>query len=106
MSSSCSSSVDVYLRHSLMPLDEDLRHEFKGHRCVAREEVNPKNFFVTSSGRERVTRQAVSKYLCGMLNSGKGGTVYCGVLDDGTVRYIKKLFSRPTDFFEIIYNLY
>ena len=38
-----------------------------------------------NQGKEKRTRQPTSKYLCGMLNSGKGGTIYCGVTDDGTV---------------------
>ena len=32
----------VYLRHSLLPVEEDQTHEFKGHRSIAMEEVNPR----------------------------------------------------------------
>merc|ERR1719184_207155 len=31
------------------------------------------------------TRQQWSKYLCGMLNSGMGGVLYGGILDNGEV---------------------
>ena len=71
-----------------MPIEEDIRHEFKLHRTITIENrivVRP------LMGREQVaeeysnTRQQWSKYLCGMLNTGKGGTLYGGIHDNGTV---------------------
>eukprot|EP00096_Caligus_rogercresseyi_P012805 TRINITY_DN5483_c0_g1_i1.p1 TRINITY_DN5483_c0_g1~~TRINITY_DN5483_c0_g1_i1.p1 ORF type:complete len:216 (-),score=31.50 TRINITY_DN5483_c0_g1_i1:139-786(-) len=68
-----------YISGQVLSVDEDLTHEFKGHRILYLEE-NPKGIGVTKR-----TRQHISKYLCGMLNSGKGGRLYMGVKDDGAV---------------------
>ncbi len=69
-----------YYRHDIVPFDEDLYHEFKGHRSISMEELSPNTIV---DGKR--TRQHISKCLCGMLNNGKGGTIYSGVLDDGRV---------------------
>ncbi|XP_071744195.1 schlafen-like protein 2 [Lepeophtheirus salmonis] len=70
-----------YIRHSILKEEEDITHEFKGHRVLHFEEDG-------RNGRDangRKTRQYISKYLCGMLNSGKGGRLYIGVLDNGQI---------------------
>ncbi len=78
--------MDVYLRHSTLPVEENQTRELKGHRCISQEEVNPRFYVKDPQGNStKCTRQCVSKYLCGMINSGKGGTIYCGVLDNGQV---------------------
>ena len=56
-------------------------YEFKGHRSFCPEELP--NYVVP--GSTRPSRQAISKYACGMLNTGKGGVILMGVLDDGRI---------------------
>jgi len=70
----------VYFRGEKIPIEEDLTHEFKGHRTITIEEVKPHQ-----KKMQTRTRQQWSKYLCGLLNTGLGGTLYGGILDDGTV---------------------
>lgn len=80
------SQQKVYIRGERVPFEEDLLHELKGHRTISLEESNPHHFQETKDGkRMKRTRQQWSKYLCGMLNSGQGGTLYSGILDDGVV---------------------
>ncbi|KAK3781936.1 hypothetical protein RRG08_053854 [Elysia crispata] len=69
-----------------MPYEEDLFHEFKGHKSLSTDQL-PK--WTQASKWERASRKAVSRNLCGFLNTGLGGTVYCGVLDDGNVIGLK-----------------
>ena len=52
----------VYLLESVLPFGEDSRHEFKGHRCLAVEEL-PKWCFIPSTLRR--SRKAVSRYALG-----------------------------------------
>jgi len=70
-----------YTRGEIVPFEEDLYHEFKGHRTISVENRMPD--FTT--GEMIKTRQQWSKYLCGMLNSGFGGVLYGGILDNGEV---------------------
>lgn len=75
-----------YIRGEIVPFEEDLLHELKGHRTINSDESNPHHFQETKDGKRlKRTRQQWSKYLCGMLNSGQGGTLYSGILDDGVV---------------------
>jgi len=67
-----------YIRGSILPFEEALDVEFKGHRDFS-------HFNLTCWGRYNGTRQYISKYACGMLNSGEGGTIYMGILDSGYV---------------------
>lgn len=67
-----------YLRHEVVPFEEALDVEFKGHRDFSLHNL-------TMWGKYLGTRQFISKYACGMLNSGQGGTIYMGVLDSGVV---------------------
>ena len=79
-----------YVRGEIVPFEEDLHHEFKGHRTISID-----NRIVMKEGMEgwgqgdvgeySVTRQQWSKYLCGMMNTGQGGTLYGGIQDDGRV---------------------
>ena len=70
-----------YVRHSHLPLEESNTLEFKGHRDFCVDDLKQSN----RDESNRPTRQQISKHVCGMLNTGKGGTVHCGVLDDGRV---------------------
>ncbi|XP_013083048.2 uncharacterized protein LOC106068289 isoform X1 [Biomphalaria glabrata] len=69
-----------YLHGTLFPHEEDATHEFKGHRKICQEEIADMN---------EKTRKSVSRNICGFLNTGKGGTVYCGVDDTGIIMGIK-----------------
>jgi hypothetical protein len=70
--------VRYYVRHSVVPFEEDVHHEFKGHRDLAVDEM-PRG----------ACRHAVSRTLDSFLNTGGGATVYLGVTDNGTVHGLK-----------------
>jgi hypothetical protein len=79
-----------YLRRSLLSVEEDLTHEFKGHRCLSSMDLSDKTHTLDRNGNECVpkvkyARRPLSAYLCGMLNTGKGGTFFLGVEDGGRV---------------------
>ena len=79
--SSYISLTRTYTRGEIVPFEEDMYHEFKGHRTISIENRMP-DF---KTGEFIKTRQQWSKYLCGMLNSGVGGVLYGGILDHGEV---------------------
>ncbi|XP_044175611.1 uncharacterized protein LOC114965074 isoform X1 [Acropora millepora] len=72
-----------YVVDSVVPFEEDATHEFKGHRNIAVEELPSRCYF---PGTDRRSRKAVSRNINAFLNTGKGGTVYLGIIDDGTVK--------------------
>ena len=74
-----------YVRHEVVPMEEDMMVEFKGHRSVSMDDENPKHFNPNNLRSEGRTRQSWSKYLAGFVNSGRGGTLYAGILDNGAV---------------------
>lgn len=64
---------------------EDMTHEYKGHRCISVYDL-PAHMTTSDPGADlRRTKSAVSASVCGMLNTGFGGTVYLGVDDGGRV---------------------
>ncbi|XP_013418493.1 uncharacterized protein LOC106179420 [Lingula anatina] len=71
-----------YVKGDIVPFEEDATHEFKGHRNLSVEDVPP---WAVGPNNKR-TRRAVSRTLNGFLNTGKGGTVYLGITDEGHVR--------------------
>ncbi|XP_037076878.1 uncharacterized protein LOC119098055 [Pollicipes pollicipes] len=73
----------VYTRGSVLPFEEDETREFKGHRNIAAEDIPP--WVHQGLSREASTRKPVSRNLNAFLNTGRGGTVYCGVDDNGRV---------------------
>eukprot|EP00118_Oscarella_pearsei_P013568 m.109639 g.109639 ORF g.109639 m.109639 type:complete len:172 (+) comp37360_c0_seq5:65-580(+) len=78
------STERFYVRGAEVDVDEDVCHEFKGHRCISVENLGPWAFHdVQQKSR---TKRAASRALNSFLNSGKGGTVYLGITDDGVVR--------------------
>jgi len=102
-----------------MPFDEDRFHEFKGHRSLAADEC-PKFSQSYEFDQLDSTRKPVSNTLNAFVNSPGGGTVYLGVLDNGTIAgmmlsdfqkdhirgNLKDLFSRydvpvPADRWEV-----
>lgn len=72
-----------YLKNSVTPFEEDSTHEFKGHRNISAEEVPPWCYI---PGTDRRSRKAVSRNINGFLNTGKGGTIYLGIVDEGKVK--------------------
>jgi len=74
-------SSRTYTRGKIVNFEEDRVHEFKGHRTISVENRKVD----TKTGELFRTRQQWSKYLCGMLNSGSGGVLYGGILDNGEV---------------------
>ena len=64
--------VRTYTRGTIVPFEEDIVHEFKGHRTISIENRMPltKEWQNGKLGECLNTRQQWSKYLCGMLNSG------------------------------------
>jgi len=77
-----------FIRGSVVPFEEDLLHEFKGHRTISIQDrlpVGVKPHHKGSPGGLVNTRQQWSKYICGMINSGLGGVLYGGIFDNGEV---------------------
>ncbi|XP_061197361.1 uncharacterized protein LOC133205542 [Saccostrea echinata] len=72
-----------YIKDSVVPFEEDMYHEFKGHRNLAVEELPP---WTKETLKEKASRKAVSRALNGFVNTGKGGTIYLGIIDSGEVR--------------------
>ena len=70
-----------YKRHSVLSIEEDEEFEFKGHRSFVEEELP----YAVKINVDKRSRQSISKHACGMLNTGKGGVILMGVLDDGRV---------------------
>ncbi|KAK3085449.1 hypothetical protein FSP39_003502 [Pinctada imbricata] len=75
-----------YTCGAVVQFEEDMYNEFKGHRNLSVEELPP---WTQENKNERASRRAVSRSLNAFLNTGKGGTVYLGILDSGVVRGIK-----------------
>jgi len=85
MAEKVNTSIRTYTRGEIVPFEEDIYHEFKGHRTIAFENRMPKrnDWEHGNYGECTNTRQQWSKYLCGMLNSGMGGVLYGGIFDNG-----------------------
>ena len=64
-----------YVRGNIVEFEEDIVTEFKGHRTISIENRKSANSWDKNAdpGKPVKTRQQWSKYLCGMLNSGRGG---------------------------------
>ncbi|XP_068722727.1 uncharacterized protein [Montipora capricornis] len=75
-----------YFLDSVIPYDEDKTHEFKGHRNIVVEDLPPWCYI---PGTEKRSRKAVSRNINAFLNTGKGGTIYLGVVDDGKVKGLR-----------------
>lgn len=78
--------VKYYIRGSTLAIEEDMTHEFKGHRNLCVEELPS---WTQESKLEKASRKAISRNLNAFLNSGSGGTVYLGVVDNGRVHGLK-----------------
>ncbi|KAF2345675.1 Schlafen AAA domain, partial [Trinorchestia longiramus] len=69
-----------YILHSTLQLQEDARHEFKGHCNISIYDI-PMSCF----NQEGVSRNSVSASVCGLLNAGTGGIILLGVSDGACV---------------------
>ena len=84
------------MRHSKIPVEENLQNEFKAHRDLSKLDLSEKRYrrawtiegppkekgWVLKDSRNRA---AISKTICGMLNTGLKSTIYMGVTDSGQV---------------------
>ncbi|XP_028392118.1 uncharacterized protein LOC114516757 [Dendronephthya gigantea] len=75
-----------YRQGTIVAFEEDATHEFKGHRNLAVEELPPWCYI---PGTDRRSRRAVSRAINAFLNTGKGGIVYLGITDEGSVKGIR-----------------
>lgn len=78
-------SMRYYVRGNIVPFEEDMYREFKGHRSISVEELPP---WTHEKHDEKASRRAVSRALNAFLNTGKGGTCYLGMLDNGQAKGI------------------
>ncbi|KAJ7374918.1 hypothetical protein OS493_005276 [Desmophyllum pertusum] len=60
-----------------------LRGTGPGKENITVEELPPWCYY---PGTDRRSRKAVSRNINGFLNTGKGGTIYLGIVDDGRVK--------------------
>ena len=89
-----------YIRGESMKVEEDETHEFKGHRTLCAEELDPHRHILPDGNPSRAP---ISRSLCGFLNAGKGGTIYMGVSDDGITHGIH-LTKDQKDHIEISFG--
>lgn len=75
-----------YVLGQRISMEEDVAHEFKGHRSISIHDIQNICFNLNQAGAR--TRNAISITIGAMLNSGQGGTIYLGVTDSGIVKGI------------------
>jgi len=91
-----------YIRHTKIPVEEDLIHEFKGHRDLSKLDLSENRYkkqwgpdgpvWIAKQHRYRST---LSKTICGMLNTGLKSTIYMGVTDRGIAEgFMMSLYQR------------
>ncbi|KAL8623594.1 hypothetical protein ACOMHN_037681 [Nucella lapillus] len=71
-----------YIRGDVLPVEEDSLNEFKGHLNLCAEDIPA---WSVNADSDKPTRKPISRNLNAFLNSGMGGTVYLGVMDDGKI---------------------
>ena len=95
--------ASCYLRHSRIPVEEDLTHEFKGHRDLSKLDLaENQRYFKGANGvvfqKPKIMRKAratISKSICSMVNTGLKSTIYLGVTDRGIVEgFMMSLYQR------------
>ena len=92
-------SPPFYERHCKLPFEEDLTHEFKGHRDLSEIDYSKLGFRYKLHGgwipKTQRFRKPLSENICGMLNSGKECTIHLGVTDDGQVEgFMMSIFQQ------------
>ncbi|CAL1538764.1 unnamed protein product, partial [Lymnaea stagnalis] len=75
-----------FLKFEYMPCDEDQTHEFKAHKLLSVEDL-PRYKIENDLGQSKC--KSVSRNLCAFLNTELGGTLYCGVNDNGQIKGLK-----------------
>lgn len=93
------SRIDCYIRHSVLPVDEDLKNEFKAHRQLSDLDLSTKKLTFARNGdytpKIVSARRSISRYICGMLNTDLGGTIFLGITDDARAEgFIMSLYQR------------
>ncbi len=93
------SANSCYLRHSKVPVEEDLTHEFKAHRDLSKLDLSESKYILAKNGGYTLKiprrRATLSKSICGMLNTGLKSTIYLGVTDSGEAEgFIMSLYQR------------
>ena len=78
-------TMDYFRRGDIHPREETMVNEFKGHRSFCVDEIPRLALSGFNNPGNRPSRQHISKYACGMLNTGRGGTIFMGILDDGRI---------------------
>lgn len=73
-----------YIKGKKLSIDENIFHEFKGHRDMTIKDLSP-NTFSVEGDKMKMSRQPISRTLCSFLNTGIGGIIYIGILDNGKV---------------------
>ncbi|KAH3778764.1 uncharacterized protein LOC127844552 [Dreissena polymorpha] len=96
-------SKRYYIRNQLMPCEEDFTHEFKGHRNICVENLPP--WTQANEKQDRASRRAVSRTLNAFLNTGKGGTAYLGVIDNGQVKGLTLSVYQKAHVLGSVYDL-
>ncbi|XP_075747869.1 schlafen-like protein 2 isoform X1 [Rhipicephalus microplus] len=69
---------DFYKFGEHVRMEEDQRIEFKAHKNISIEELSP-------ACKDQHSRQTISRTICAFLNTGRGGTIFLGILDNGEV---------------------
>ncbi|KAH8032191.1 hypothetical protein HPB51_023826 [Rhipicephalus microplus] len=59
-------------------MEEHQRIEFKAHEDISIEELS-------AACKDQHSRQTISRTICAFLNTGRGGTIFLGILDNGEV---------------------
>lgn len=93
------SNISVYYRNSKINLEENETCEFKGHISFSYKEIFYKE-------GEKTSRKHISRVVCGMLNSRKGGVIYIGVLDNGLISGIMMNPLQQIHFISKVYNTF
>ena len=84
-------------------MEEDLTHEFKGHRDLSKLDLaENQSYFRGANGvvfqKPKIMRKAratISKSICSMLNTGVISKIYLGVTDRGIVEgFMMSLYQR------------
>jgi hypothetical protein len=93
------SAVQCYLRHSVLPVEEDLTHEFKAHRQLSNIDLSTCKYTRSIDGglwpKLPMRRASLSLSIGGMLNTGLGGIMYLGVTDEGVAEgFIMSLYQK------------
>lgn len=94
--------MKYYTRDSMLPFEEDMTTEFKGHRNLVRNEVPS---WAQQNNSEKGSRRHISRNLNAFLNSGGGGIIYLGVTDDGKVHGFSMTCQQRDHFRQNLENL-